>query len=413
MSPPSNNNKVPSAGLDLSALKDNAQLQQLLLMTLATLNSNNSNTLGQQPPQPSANHDNSSSSSNASSPESTTGVDLEKRKHDQVEEVDSNTLDKPTKSGRKPLTEDEIRAQNESDPKSKRKLQNRQAQRAFRERRLNYVKELEDRIKELESNQGQQSDKLVEENKRLRDVIQQLQVENAILGGAASSFDVPLSHMSTERPQKLQRSIATDNHQKNNINNNNNKHTSSTTTPPAFTSSPDDHLSLALSDSPPSVSSGSNKSMSHTPDTTVDDLFASTVPTDIFSNFESHRLFDQPIFDALDAAQIPLPKLEDTSDIFASVVNVDGADAVPQPQPQLQLALQQNTTCQQTDPHEKLPCQMTVSEVWDKVTAHPQFEEFDIDLLCSEMKNKAVCSETQNDKMMESINKYYPTTNMR
>jgi len=83
------------------------------------------------------------------------------------------------KPGRKPLT---------NTPSSKRKAQNRAAQRAFRERKERYVKELENKIKELES----VSAKSAQENQQLKSLVEQLQAENFILKQTSFTFDFPL-----------------------------------------------------------------------------------------------------------------------------------------------------------------------------------------------------------------------------
>ncbi|ORX58952.1 hypothetical protein DM01DRAFT_1333557 [Hesseltinella vesiculosa] len=395
-----NNNSTPVPSINLAAIKDNPQLQQLLMMTLATINANQVNSTTNN----TTNNNNASdqiSHADASSPSSPTQASHDKRKHNDIEEDNagspnnSDTQEKP-KSGRKPLTEEEIRIQTEHDPKSKRKLQNRQAQRAFRERRLNYVKELEDRIKDLEAQQDQQSDKLAEENQKLREVIQQLQLENAILGGSASSFDVPLSSVSvaTERPQKLLRSIASDDTRlHNNVLLGNRASASPSTSSPETLS-----FALADADSPPSVSS-SNKSSTHTPDTTVDDLFAATMPTDILASFNSSTqpIFDQPIFDS----ENPLGKAEDVGDIFSSLIQFDAQPPVPAS------PLKSCTSSSNRAP-------VSLSEAWDELASHPRFDDFDIDLLCSEMKNKAVCSDEHGDLSNDGWQKYLvdPTKNV-
>ncbi|ORZ25130.1 hypothetical protein BCR42DRAFT_399436 [Absidia repens] len=55
-------------------------------------------------------------------------------------------------------------------------------------------------------------------------------------------------------------------------------------------------------------------------------------------------------------------------------------------------------------------------QVWDKLTEHPRFDEFDIDFLCAEMKRKAVCNDgkpcnnkSHQQKMQETIHQYYPS----
>lgn len=66
----------------------------------------------------------------------------------------------------------------------KRKEQNRAAQRAFRERKERHVKDLEDKVSELETkNETQHS-----ENENLRDLLQRLQSENMALKAQQASF---------------------------------------------------------------------------------------------------------------------------------------------------------------------------------------------------------------------------------
>jgi len=73
---------------------------------------------------------------------------------------------------------------------TKRIAQNRIAQRAFRERKENHLKELESRIKELEeANQKAGTLQLLNENKALRYRIAQLQGENAALKDAQFTFN--------------------------------------------------------------------------------------------------------------------------------------------------------------------------------------------------------------------------------
>nr|CAG8490626.1 13304_t:CDS:2 [Entrophospora candida] len=99
------------------------------------------------------------------------------------EDLQAELLNEPLKkkkAGRKPLT---------TTPNSKRKAQNRAAQRAFRERKERYVQELEDKIKELES----VSAKSNHENEQLKSLVQQLQAENFILKQSNFTFDFTLN----------------------------------------------------------------------------------------------------------------------------------------------------------------------------------------------------------------------------
>ncbi|CAO3590264.1 unnamed protein product [Absidia cylindrospora] len=365
------------------------------------------------------------------------------------------------------------------DPKSKRKAQNRVAQRAFRERRVNYVKELEDRIKMLEeSQQGQPTDKkIVEENRELKKIIQQLQMENAILGGTASSFDVPLSKLTNMtnnghataaatdgRPQKLLRSIG--------------DHSTATlfsATTPAYHyqhnddfPSPDANVSFALqrnSMTDGSSSSVSSKSRSLTPPDTFagddDILFSSATPTDILNSFDTSQLMnpfdlDQDLFNALTTtatattdtlipkspqSELSPPPLHTTQETTVSALS-----APPQQHSSTRPPIPTTTTDESTSndlmesllvmdddgtdssvdvntsgKQQHLPsytsghdCNLdtsTLTQTWDKLTEHPRFDEFDIDLLCDEMKRKALCSNKDHeDRMKEMVDKYYPNS---
>ncbi|KAI8148924.1 hypothetical protein BJV82DRAFT_590087 [Fennellomyces sp. T-0311] len=84
--------------------------------------------------------------------------------------------------GRKPLTEN-VFDDDDEDPKAKRKVQNRAAQRAFRERKERYVRDLEMKIRQLQNAHLQQTTQLSQENQYLRSVIQQLKSELCALKG--------------------------------------------------------------------------------------------------------------------------------------------------------------------------------------------------------------------------------------
>ncbi|GJJ08786.1 hypothetical protein Clacol_003005 [Clathrus columnatus] len=69
----------------------------------------------------------------------------------------------------------------------KRKEQNRAAQRAFRERKEKHVKDLEDKVAQLEA----KSESQATENENLRDMLNRLQSENALLRQTAFTFTLP------------------------------------------------------------------------------------------------------------------------------------------------------------------------------------------------------------------------------
>ncbi|KAI8990105.1 hypothetical protein BDB01DRAFT_780050 [Pilobolus umbonatus] len=167
---------------DLSFLKDNPQMQNMLL--LALLQSNNI--------QPSTSTEALKANSDRSS---TRGGSVSSQE-------ETETIEEVKKVGRRPVQSDD----EPENPKSKRKAQNRAAQRAFRERKQNHVKELEDRVKELEQKNLEQNGSLLMENQYLKKKIEQLEEEKALLT-SAFSFDIPLSaSLTDERPQKIIRS---------------------------------------------------------------------------------------------------------------------------------------------------------------------------------------------------------------
>lgn len=98
---------------------------------------------------------------------------IEKRSHPDDDDDEESVKDPkrrestekvPKKPGRKPLT---------SEPSSKRKAQNRAAQRAFRERKEKHVKDLETKVEELEK----QSEAANHENTQLRARVERMTVE--------------------------------------------------------------------------------------------------------------------------------------------------------------------------------------------------------------------------------------------
>lgn len=80
-----------------------------------------------------------------------------------------------------------------SDPKLKRKAQNRAAQRAFRERKEQFVNELQDQMRELRAEKEKREKELARENARLKKENERLKEENYILKDAKFTFEFPRS----------------------------------------------------------------------------------------------------------------------------------------------------------------------------------------------------------------------------
>ncbi|KAI9478014.1 MAG: hypothetical protein EXX96DRAFT_569270 [Benjaminiella poitrasii] len=107
---------------------------------------------------------------------------------------------KPKKPGRKPMLE----SSNElpSDPKLKRKAQNRAAQRAFRERKEQFVNELQTQIRELEVAKAKREKELSRENARLKKENERLKEENYLLKDAKFTFEYPQRSKKEEEEEK-------------------------------------------------------------------------------------------------------------------------------------------------------------------------------------------------------------------
>ncbi|KAI8086414.1 uncharacterized protein BX664DRAFT_157211 [Halteromyces radiatus] len=83
------------------------------------------------------------------------------------------------------------RKEETSDPKNKRKAQNRAAQRAFRERKEKHVVELQERIRQLEEEKSTKEVDLETENAKLKDELEKLRQENYALKDAKFTFEYP------------------------------------------------------------------------------------------------------------------------------------------------------------------------------------------------------------------------------
>ncbi|KIY66095.1 hypothetical protein CYLTODRAFT_423764 [Cylindrobasidium torrendii FP15055 ss-10] len=81
----------------------------------------------------------------------------------------------------------------------KRKEQNRAAQRAFRERKEKHVKDLEDKVAELQA----QNDAANRENENMRDLLTRLQSENMALKQQPFTFQVPKPGQSSTAPSSV------------------------------------------------------------------------------------------------------------------------------------------------------------------------------------------------------------------
>ncbi|KAI8375167.1 hypothetical protein BD560DRAFT_392906 [Blakeslea trispora] len=113
---------------------------------------------------------------------------------------DDDFIKRPKKLGRKPLETEKVTP---IDPKLKRKAQNRAAQRAFRERKEQFVSELQQQLAELKRAKDKAEQELLRENARLQLENQKLKKENRLLRSTSlddsilKSSGTPLSIIET------------------------------------------------------------------------------------------------------------------------------------------------------------------------------------------------------------------------
>ncbi|KAL1915854.1 uncharacterized protein VTP21DRAFT_6242 [Calcarisporiella thermophila] len=270
------------------------------------------------------------------------------------------------KPGRKPIVsspEADLK-----DKSTKRKAQNRAAQRAFRERKEKYVKELEDRIKELEKNETKSS-QLEEENKKLREIIQQLQDENNSLK-SDFTFEFPLQGHNKDTPLEPVRSLSFP------------------------TSSSDSGTPLSSSDL-----NNTPETCSTSPETDAIKSFTDKRPNDLlFDSLQNASLFntfeDAPLFpnDSLLSNGLPLFDM-------AGLADVSPSESSP---------LDEFVKIENKSETEETKEVVSHQEAWNILVQHPKFDEVDLDSLCSEFTEKCkakYCATLEKEVMDKLIQK--------
>jgi len=174
--------------------KDRSEVSKFQMNSTSPLSTDSS------PSPPSANDDNGSDGHNLNSKRgSPTDEDHHKRKasaDDFDDEINGQPSAKSQHTDAKSKKTTPTRRKSSSGEKGqdesrllKRKEQNRAAQRAFRERKEKHVKDLEDKVAQLEAKTETQA----AENDNLRDMLSRLQNENVVLKQATFTFSVPSS----------------------------------------------------------------------------------------------------------------------------------------------------------------------------------------------------------------------------
>lgn len=272
-------------------------------------------------------------------------------------------------------------------------------------------------MKELEALNSDKNSKLLLENERLKEMITRLQNENAALLGSSVSFDYPLSSTVSDdiRPQKIIRSSGA-----------------------AASTSAAEASPVAYFDSLSSGYSTSSKSRSNTPEAqqqqqqqplqqslqqqqsavSIDDILSlgnTGLPSDAlldhsellgFNNTDPTKTdYSTQLDDILNQHRLTFATDPSQFDFFYPLEVTNNSDILDTASIQLPPAKKTYTD----EEHAAAAKRIDIAQVWDKVAEHPRFDEIDMDVLCDEMKEKAVCYELNPDKeIKKALDKYYP-----
>ncbi|CAO3576674.1 unnamed protein product [Absidia cylindrospora] len=283
-----------------------------------------------------------------------------------------------------------------ADQKARRKEQNRAAQRAFRDRKEKYVKELEVKIKMMEKSHAQELTKVEQENQLLRAKVIRLEQElgkrpqdenendmdmdmttSALEATTISSEQSPIVEQQQDRP--LDRNSAY--------------------TMTLFSSSPTTTSPITPRVSMPSSAVACIRDKDGV-------SFCERLKEEVCSS-AYNQLLSEPLFDASGSlnetvTKHPVPIVTDRMNDDHHVDDDDRHRFDMYDDPMYFLdRLNEILAPERFDllpPHPDtlspdvrlIPC----SKVWQTLAAHPKFDAFDVDLLCDELKKIAKCSNT-------------------
>ena len=285
-----------------------------------------------------------------------------------------NTETEKKKPGRKPIL---------NEPTTKRKAQNRAAQRAFRERKEGHVKELEARVAALEAQNNTQS----AENAYLKAQLASVRAGSQDFPfpddtNFTFSIPPPLSvsrHGSSSSPSTLSKDS------------------------PASMRNALDCPSLSTGNSPQSASESDfnaaampffNRSAS-----TGSQAFGQFTPNDFKPKTtelqENAIFFDNMLSPTRDISFDgfnPMDYREQANfDLDPLFDGVGAFDFEPELQVKEEPVVKVEKISEKISP---IPSEVGCKEVWRKIVEHPQFETFDMDELCQKMKDQAKCTES-------------------
>ncbi|KAG2235566.1 hypothetical protein BDF21DRAFT_377653 [Thamnidium elegans] len=223
-----------------------------------------------------------------------------------------------------------------ADQRIRRKEQNRAAQRAFRERKERYVKELEDKIKEIEAAHRLEVSKLKQE-------IDELKLKNQSKG-----FDISSSSTASS-------SITED-------------------------ASPSTEYTTM-----PRVSSSAVACIRDKDGVSFCERLKEEVCSNAYDQLLTEPLFDSHGFLNETVASHPVPII--TSTVSPTQKERTRFDIFNE----LEQSLNKNAAPLQEPANVDL---ISCAVVWNRMEKHPLFQKFDLDLLCNQLKKKAKCSRT-------------------
>ncbi|KAI8884577.1 hypothetical protein K501DRAFT_247475 [Backusella circina FSU 941] len=260
---------------------------------------------------------------------------------------------------------------NAADQRLRRKEQNRAAQRAFRERKERYVKELEDKIKAIEEAHAHKVRQLEQENEQLVHAMKEMQADMLRMKDGSPPFSsnnvlnqIPLLESS--------RSIDTDSH-------------TETSPASAFTTSPRlaEDTMAEKEHNPPSSAVACIRDKDGV---SFCERLKEEVCYNAYEQLVSEPLFDSQgiLNDAVSSHPVPIV----THSTAKS--NTDHSEL-----PEMFSRLEKTLTTKTFDPSDQVTTNgdlISCSQVWRTLAERPLFQSFDHDVLCDELKKRAKCS---------------------
>lgn len=237
-----------------------------------------------------------------------------------------------------------------ADQRTRRKEQNRAAQRAFRERKERYVKELEDKIKQIEVDHAIRIAQLEKENTDLISTLKSIQGELARLKGGQAGQTTSPPYSEAQSPSNSTNSTP--------------KISPSARTIPRVPSS-----AVACIRDKDGVS------------------FCERLKEEVCSN-AFDRLLTEPLFDShgflnetVSNDPVPIVTFTGKQHKMSEVFN------------KLEQSLTENFVSEKEADYDCTDL-ISCSQAWQRIAKHPMFDRFNVDELCDELRRRAKCSRT-------------------